>query len=57
MKDIEIAKSVELQNIVKVAQKIGIEEEDLNLYGKYKAKIVSSRLSEKLKDKKMVNLF
>lgn len=52
MKDIEIAKSVELQNIVKVAQKIGIEEEDLNLYGKYKAKIVSSRLSEKLKDKK-----
>ena len=39
MTDIEIAASVQPQPIVKIAQKLGIGEEDLELYGKYKAKI------------------
>lgn len=37
--DIEIAQEAVLENIVDVAGKIGIEPDDLELYGKYKAKI------------------
>ena len=37
--DIEIAQEAVLKNIVDVAGKIGIEPDDLELYGKYKAKI------------------
>lgn len=37
--DIEIAQEAKLQNIVEVAWKIGIGPDDLELYGKYKAKI------------------
>lgn len=37
--DIEIAQEAVLDNIVDVAGKIGIEPDDLELYGKYKAKI------------------
>lgn len=51
MGDIEIARSVKLDNIAKVAEKIGIGEEYLENYGKYKAK-VSDKLLEKIKDNK-----
>ena len=37
--DIEIAQAAELEPIVRVANKIGLGEDDLDLYGKYKAKI------------------
>ncbi len=37
--DIEIAQEAKLESIVDVAGKIGIEADDLELYGKYKAKI------------------
>lgn len=37
--DIEIAQEAKLENIVDVAGKIGIGSDDLELYGKYKAKI------------------
>lgn len=37
--DIEIAHNYELENIVNIAKKIGIDNEHLELYGKYKAKI------------------
>ena len=37
--DLEIAQEAKLQNIVEVAGKIGIGPDDLELYGKYKAKI------------------
>lgn len=37
--DIEIAQEAVLLNITEVAEKIGIEADDLELYGKYKAKI------------------
>ena len=39
MTDIEIAKQVKLDNIVEIAKKINISEEELETYGKYKAKI------------------
>ena len=51
MEDNEIARSAKLQNITKVAKKIGIKEDDLELYGKIKAKI-SDKMFEKLKNKK-----
>ncbi|MBQ9607184.1 MAG: formate--tetrahydrofolate ligase, partial [Lachnospiraceae bacterium] len=37
--DIEIAQSAELKNIREIASSLGISEDDLELYGKYKAKI------------------
>ena len=51
MTDIEIARNTKLDNIVDVAKKVDAEEEDLELYGKYKAKF-SSELYEKVKDRK-----
>lgn len=51
MKDIEIAKSIKLDKITKVANEIGIIEENIEQYGKYKAKI-SSKVYEKLESKK-----
>lgn len=51
MTDIEIARNTELQEIGKIANKMGIEEDDLELYGKYKAKI-SNSVYKKVKDKK-----
>ena len=42
--DIEIAQSVPMQKITEIAKKIGISEDDLELYGKYKAKIPFDKL-------------
>ena len=39
MTDIEIAKSVELKKITQIAEGIDIAEDELEMYGKYKAKI------------------
>lgn len=39
MTDIEIAHKVQMQPIGEIANKIGIKEDDLELYGKYKAKL------------------
>lgn len=49
--DIEIANEANMLPIVEVAKKIGIKEEDLSLYGKYKAKIDDS-IKESLGNKK-----
>ena len=50
MTDIEIAKNVELEKIEKIAEKLNIDENDIECYGKYKAKI-SNEVYTKLKDK------
>lgn len=50
MTDIEIARSTKLERIVDIAKKIGIKEDDIEQYGKYKAKI-SDIVYENLKDK------
>ena len=39
MTDLEIAQSTEALKIVEIAKKLGLNEDDLDLYGKYKAKI------------------
>ena len=39
LSDIEIAQQTHLEPIVKIAEKVGLTEDDLELYGKYKAKI------------------
>ena len=36
--DIEIAQEAEMLPIKEVAQRVGLQEDDLELYGKYKAK-------------------
>ena len=51
MTDIEIARSTKLDNITDIAKKIGLDDDDLELYGKYKAKI-SNSVYTKIKDKK-----
>ena len=51
MEDIEIARNVQLEKITKIAEKLNIQEEQLEQYGKYKAKI-SPEVYENLKDKK-----
>ena len=49
MTDIEIARNTKLEKIEKIAKKLNIKEEDIECYGKYKAKI-SNSVYEKLKD-------
>ena len=51
LEDIEISKQAKLLNIKEVAKNIGIDEEDLEMYGKYKAKISSNFIS-KVKENK-----
>ena len=51
LSDIEIAQQTEMEPIVEVAKKLDIDADDLELYGKYKAK-VSFDLWNKVKDNK-----
>lgn len=48
--DIQIAQEATMEPIKNVASSIGIEEEDLEFYGKYKAKL-SAELWDKVKDR------
>lgn len=50
MSDIEIAQATRLEHIAKIAEKLGIREEELEYYGKYKAK-VSPEVWERVKGK------
>ena len=56
MTDIEIARSTKLEKIVKIAEKYGIEEDDLEVYGKYKAKLTKEfiKKQENKKDGKLI---
>ena len=49
--DIEISQESKMLPIVKIAESIGMKEEDLQLYGKYKAKL-SNDFIESIKDRK-----
>ena len=51
LSDIEIAQQAKMQKIIDVAAKLGISEDDIELYGKYKAKL-SYDLIRRVKDKK-----
>lgn len=48
--DVEIAQSAKMKPIKEIAEKVGLDEDDLELYGKYKAKISLEAIS-KLKEK------
>lgn len=55
MIDIEIANSVTLRPIAQIADKLGINPEVLELYGKYKAKLPLNLIDpEKIKDKHLI---
>ena len=51
LSDIEIAQQAKMQKITDVGAKLGISEDDIELYGKYKAKL-SYDLIRRVKDKK-----
>ena len=51
MSDIEIARKTKLNHIIDIAEELGIPEEALELYGKYKAKIAEN-VYQDLKNKK-----
>lgn len=51
MEDIEIARNIQLEKITKIAEEMNIQEDQLEQYGKYKAKI-SPEVYKNLKDKK-----
>ena len=51
MEDIEIARNAKLKNINEITSKLGIPEDEVEPYGKYKAKISINYLNQ-LKDKK-----
>ena len=53
MTDIEIAKQFKLKNIVDIASKLNLEE-DIELYGKYKAKISNPEKYKNKKDGKLI---
>ncbi len=48
--DIQIAQEAKMRPILEVAEQLGLGEEDLELYGKYKAKI-SPKVWERIKDR------
>ncbi|HYE82361.1 MAG TPA: formate--tetrahydrofolate ligase [Clostridia bacterium] len=54
--DIEIAQEAKLKDIREVAEKLGLSEDDIELYGKYKAKVSLEALKrlEKRPDAKLV---
>ena len=46
LSDIEIANSVQMKPITDIAAELGLTEDDISLYGKYKAKIDSNQLEQ-----------
>ena len=51
LSDLEIAQKTKMKPIIEIAEKAGIKENELELYGKYKAK-VPLKILERLKNKK-----
>ena len=49
--DIEIARSVKLEDIYRIAEKIGIEKDEVIPWGSFKAKI-SLKIFDRIKDNK-----
>ena len=47
MTDLDVEKSITLKNIKEIAKELDLLEDDLDLYGKYKAKLNDSILDKK----------
>lgn len=54
MSDLEIAKEIQLKPITAIAEKLGLQADDIEMYGKYKAKLPLSKID--LKKVKQSNL-
>lgn len=53
--DIEIARSISLQHIKSIAEKLNIEEDDLEFYGHYKAKLPLKLINhDRIKNNKLI---
>ncbi|MFW5707320.1 MAG: formate--tetrahydrofolate ligase, partial [Bacteroidota bacterium] len=53
--DLEIAKEATMKPITEIASKLGVEENDLHMYGKYIAKLPLKLIDQsKIKNKKLV---
>ncbi len=52
--DIEIAQEAQKEPILKIAQKLGLSEDDIEYYGKYKAKLAPSALEGKKEKGKLI---
>lgn len=42
MNDLEIAKQIQLKHISTIAEKLGLNSDNIEMYGKYKAKLPHS---------------
>ena len=51
MEDIEIARQAKLKNINEITKKLGIDDEYVEQYGKYKAKISTKLYEERKNDR------
>ena len=54
LSDLEIAQQAEILEIKKIAEKVNLCEDDLELYGKYKAKINTENIDYTKKDGKLI---
>ena len=54
MTDIEIAQACKMKKIIDIAQALGLSEDDIELYGKYKAKINVENIKEKEEKGKLI---
>ena len=52
--DIEIAQQANMQHIREIAKKVNLSEDEIEYYGKYKAKLDLSLLNRKAKDGKLI---
>ena len=52
--DIEIAQECKMRHIREIAAKVGLSEEELEYYGKYKAKVGLGIMDRKTKDGKLI---
>lgn len=53
--DLEIAQKVDLKPIAAIAQKLGLDPEEIEMYGKYKAKLPLSKIdNEKVQDSNLI---
>lgn len=55
MTDLEISKQIKLKHISAIAEKLGLNVDDIDMFGKYKAKIPLSKIdSEKVKQSNLI---
>lgn len=54
LSDLEIAQQASIESIQSIAKKIGVSEDDLELYGKYKAKIHLNHIQDDSNDGKVI---